>query len=243
MKKKSRKSDQITTLVSYLLSLVIHGAVFLLLILLFGQAAGRAAGERGKKFIAVDLVYVAKAAETAKTAEPAASEKMETAPVVESEVEVVKAVEKSRVKPLEKKEELKGKDTKRLEGEGVSEEQSQPSRTGEEGKAAAGKGIKESPFPTGAFGLFEVPCSKTDENMGITGESYYEVIYKDGALTVIPVMDRLIGDTTTINKARRGIEQNFKADELPQDAEGVLRGLMRCRYERCEENKCEMVKE
>lgn len=105
-----------------------------------------------------------------------------------------------------------------------------------------GNGMSESPFPTGAFGVFDVACSKMDENKGLTGTSEFEVKFKDGGLEVIPIAEKVVGDMGTIKTAIWKIEKNFKPDALPSGLGGVFRGKIVCGYNQCMVNECRIAR-
>lgn len=59
-----KKSDKNVTIASYLISMAFHALLLLVIALFVSRVAGRAAGSEERKFVPIDIVFVA--------AEPAA---------------------------------------------------------------------------------------------------------------------------------------------------------------------------
>ncbi|MEW5946649.1 MAG: hypothetical protein AB1742_10670 [bacterium] len=233
-----RRSEVNATVASYLISITVHCVIVLLLALLLGRVAGRAAGTEAKEYYPVDVVYVPGAVEAPAGAEAQPSVATEETGVL-PEVSEVQVEEKIQERAAPAEAEREGKTAGEAQAAGEEEAaQEQPAMKGDEGVAEMGAGVRESPFPTGAFGAFEVYCSKTDENRGVSGESYFEAVFRDGALSVIPDAGRLVGDTTTIKKAVWFIQNNFSLSALGAEPGGVYRGTIRCSYDCAGRNVC-----
>lgn len=265
MKQKKRISETNVTASSYILSLAFHALLFLLISLAIigggGTAAGdhpagKAAGVKADKSIPISMVYVPAKPRPAGGEETSAEETAaaETQPEIHSEI-VIERVERptERTNRAVRDDRTERSDSRRGEnrGDGTSNgvqggtsdtDASRPEKIGDGGIADGGQGSAISPFPNGAFGKFDVDCSKGDENRGVSGESVFDVVFQDGKLDATPSGGSVVGDTGTIKKAIRNIIENFHPEALPSGAGGVIKGKIVCRYARCEVNECSLIK-
>lgn len=100
---------------------------------------------------------------------------------------------------------------------------------------------KPKGFPRDAFGIFNIECSKGDDNREVSGESIFDVVLQDGKLDVTPSGEDVFGDNTTIKRAIKSIFENFHPEALPPGEDGEFHGKITCCYNLCRMNECQLM--